>query len=233
MEIVRDTAARVQKAAEAGELTLVLGGDCTTGIGTVAGHVASGSRVGLVYFDGHADLNVPESVREGALDWMGLAHMISESGTAPELVAAGGRTPLLRPEQVVLLGWDPEQATAFERAALERHGIPIVALDEVAAAPEQAARRALELLPPDCERVLVHFDVDVIDFTDMPLSENTGRNEGLSYACVTRALRALLDDPRLAGVTITELNPEHAESRADLADFAAMAAAAVAGAAAR
>jgi arginase len=56
----------------------------------------------------------------------------------------------------------------------------------------------------------VHFDVDVIDFTDVPLSENTGRNEGLAYADALRALARLLTSPKLAGLTITELNPDHA-----------------------
>ncbi len=50
------------------------------GIGTVAGHIASSDGVGLVYFDLHADLNIPSSVPPGALDWMGLAHMLGDGG---------------------------------------------------------------------------------------------------------------------------------------------------------
>lgn len=38
------------------------------------------------------------------------------------------------------------------------------------------------------KHALVHFDIDVIDFTGVPLSENWGRNEGLAYAQATRAL---------------------------------------------
>jgi arginase len=68
IEIVKDTARRVGECSAAGEATLVLGGDCTVGIGSVAGHVSVGERVGLVYFDTHADLNIPPSVPEGALD---------------------------------------------------------------------------------------------------------------------------------------------------------------------
>jgi arginase len=211
VEIVRDTARRVGDSIAAGETTLVLGGDCTVGIGTVAGHVDAGGRVGLVYFDTHADLNVPASVREGALDWMGMAHMLGEEGAVPELVAAGPRAPLLDPDQVLLFGWGPEQATTREREAIERHGIFLVGVDEVAAGPEAAAARACTALEERCDRLLVHFDVDVIDFTDMPLSENTGRNEGLAHADAMRALGRLLASPRLAGLTITELNPDHAE----------------------
>jgi arginase len=110
VEIVDDTAARVVESILAGEITLVMGGDCTVGIGTVAGHVERFEGVGLIYFDLHADLNIPTSAPPGALDWMGMAHMLGDEGTERELVEVGTRTPLLSPEQVVLLGWGPEQA---------------------------------------------------------------------------------------------------------------------------
>ena len=66
-------------ALAAGELALVLGGDCTVGLGTRrrARCPASG-RLGLVYLDMHGDLNTPDSVPDGALDWMGVAHMLGE-----------------------------------------------------------------------------------------------------------------------------------------------------------
>jgi arginase len=212
VEIVRDTAQRVAEAARAGERTLVLGGDCTVGVGTVAGHVETGERVGLVYFDSHADLNVPASVHEGALDWMGMAHMLAEDGAEADLVGAGGRVPLLDPSQVALLGWGPEQATAHERQAVDRLSLAVVAVDEVRADPAAAATKALDALRDRSDRLVVHFDVDVIDFTDTPLSENTGRNEGISYEQAIAGLRALA--PSAAAMTVTELNPAHVEEGA-------------------
>ena len=220
VEIVRDTAERVRVAAAAGELTLVLGGDCTVGIGTVAGWVSLGERVGLVYFDAHADLNVPASVSEGALDWMGMAHMLAEPEAVPELAAAFPHTPLLDPGDVILFGWDPGQATDFEREVIARRGISRVPVAEVAGDPEGTAARAVAALAERCERLLVHFDVDVIDFTDVPLSENTGRNEGLAYDDAIAALGPLLASPKLAALTITELNPDHVETPQALRDFA-------------
>jgi arginase len=215
--IARETAERVGALFSDSEknapnpVALVLGGDCTVGVGTVAGALSGGDDVGLLYFDTHADLNVPDSVPEGALDWMGMAHMLAEPGARPELVWVGPRAPLLRDEQVLLFGWGPNQATEFERAAIERRGIERIAVDEVAADPEGAAARALASLGSRCERLLVHFDVDVIDFTDAPLSENWGRNEGLPFATALAALRTVLASPQLAALTITELNPDHAE----------------------
>ena len=213
-EIIGDTARRVSEADGEGGVSLVLGGDCTIGIGTVAAYVGTGERVGLVYFDTHADLNVPESVREGALDWMGMAHMLCVDGAVEEVARSGPRVPLLEPDQVVLFAWGPAQATEFERDVVERKRLDWVAVDEVATDAQAAARRALDLIETRCERLLIHFDVDVIDFTDVPLSENWGRNEGLPYETAMRALRVLLGSPKLAGITVTELNPDHAEEGA-------------------
>lgn len=60
----------------------------------------------------------------------------------------------------------------------------------------------------------------MIDFTDTPLSENWGRNEGVGYEQAMRALRVLLAAPSLAGLTITELNPDHTEDEETVARFA-------------
>jgi arginase len=214
VEIVRDTAARVREAAEAGETTLVLGGDCTVGVGTVAGHTAAADGLGLVYFDLHADLNIPSSAPPGALDWMGMAHMLGDEGAERELVEAGPRTPLLAPEQVVLLAWGREQARPHERETIDRLGIETVPVDEVRSDPATAASKALDSITSRADRVLVHFDVDVVDFTDTPLSENTGRNEGIAYEQAAAALAVLLASRALAGVTVTELNPNHVEEGA-------------------
>ena len=73
--------------------------------------------------------------------------------------------------------------------------------------PGQAAAEALAVLPAGTDRVAVHFDVDVIDFVDAPLSQNTGRNVGVPMASALAALETLLADPRVATLTVTELNP--------------------------
>jgi arginase len=219
VEIVRDTAARVSEPIDAGEVALVLGGDCTIGIGTIAAHQEGRETTGVVYFDAHADLNVPGSVTEGALDWMGLAHMLDLHGAVPELARVGSHTPLLSDDQVVLFGWDLEQSTGFEREAIERRGLEVIPAAAVAADPAGAAARALESLAGR-DRILIHFDVDVIDFVDTPLSENWGRNVGISYATAIEALGALAASPRLSAATVTELNPDHVEEPAALERFA-------------
>jgi arginase len=211
-DVVRDTARRVEHTlADGGGPLLVLGGDCTIELGTVAGHQARDESVGLVYFDLHPDLNTPDSVRPGALDWMGVAHMLDEPGVAPELSGVGPRRPLLRDDEVLFFAYGPEQATEFERGALDRRGLERVPVDEVAGDPEGTAARVLSGFGSRFDKLLVHFDVDVIDFTDAPLSENTGRNEGLALDIAMRALAVLVASERLSALTVTELNPLHGD----------------------
>jgi arginase len=204
------TAERV-RAAAADHVVLVLGGDCTVGIGTVAGQVATGERVGLIYFDMHADLNVPTSVSDGALDWMGLAHMLGVEGSLEGVTRSAVRSPLIAPDQVLLFAWDRDHATDWELQMIDKLSLNRVEVTEVEADPAAAAGRALQMMEESCERLVVHFDVDTIDFVDAPLSENTGRNTGLSLETAMRALAGLLATPRFAALTVTELNPDHGE----------------------
>jgi arginase len=220
-EVVRETAGRVREAHAAGHLPLVVGGDCTIELGTVAGLLPPegvGSRLGLIYFDVHPDLNVPSSVGEGALDWMGMAHMLGEEGAAEPLSRVGSRFPLLGDEEVLLFSYGPEQATEHERSVIERRGLEGIPVGDVALDPEGAASRALEEMEPHFDLLLVHFDVDTVDFTDLPLSENPGRNEGLPFDAAVRALGTLLGSDRLAAVTVTEFNPDHGEEDGSTAE---------------
>jgi arginase len=207
---VRIASERVRGVLDAGRTPLVLGGDCTIGIGTVAGSRQALSSVGLIYFDLHADMNIPTSVQEGALDWMGVAHMLGLDGATPTLVSAVMPGPILHPTNVVLFAHGWGQATAWERQQIDRLRVPRVPLEQVASDPEGAAERALQMIRGVADRYVVHFDVDVIDFTDAPLSENIGRNAGLSLAQAMKALRRLLSSDRVAALTVTELNPQHA-----------------------
>jgi arginase len=218
---VRAVAERVEATVRNGDLPLVLGGDCTVGVGTVAGAIAAGEEPRLVYFDMHPDLNTPASVPDGALDWMGVAHMLDVDGADDRLAGAGPRRPLLHPDDVILLAADPEQSTAAERAAIAALGMTPIAMADVRADPAGAARAALERASAGGRRFLVHFDVDVIDFSDVPLSENTGRGIGITFDAATGVLQTLLGHDALLGLTVTELNPHH--GAADGSDVARLA----------
>jgi arginase len=219
--IARDTAERVEAALGDGPL-LVLGGDCSIELGVLAGHLAQDTSVGLVYLDLHPDLNTPESVVEGTFDWMGMAHALGVEGAEPELAGIGPRTPLLDDDQVLFLGYGPERARPFELDQIVRRGLSAIPVDAVAADPEAAAGRALEFASR-FDRLLVHFDVDVVDFNDAQLSEDAVRGDGLTLDAAMRALRVLASSERFGAVTVTEINPFHGDEEGQtLRQFADM-----------
>jgi arginase len=187
-----------------GSAVLVLGGDCTTGLGSIAALAATREDVGVVYLDLHADMNVPSSVDDGALDWMGLGHALDLPGALPEVAAACSLTA----EQVVLCGYGEAHATEFEREHVARLGLSTVPDEHVAADPVSAARAALAAVA-DRRSLAVHFDVDLIDFGQVPLSEHTGANQGIGFEQALAALSELLASPRVQIVTVTEHNPLH------------------------
>jgi arginase len=213
VEVVRTTATRVADALLEDERTvLVLGGDCTVGIGTIAGVDAVVGDVAVAYFDLHSDLNTPASATDGALDWMALAHMLAIEGSEPTLAAAAGKVPVLESRQVVLFAQSLSHATRFERGEIERLGLTRFALEDVRDDPEGAARQALDLVATRSDRYAIHLDVDIVDFTDAPLSEHPSRNTGLKLDEMLRALNVLASDPGLVAITLTELNPHNAAS---------------------
>jgi arginase len=191
---------------------LVLGGDCTVGIGTIAGARGAQDDIAVAYFDLHSDLNTPESATDGALDWMALGHMLALDEAEPTLVAATDRVPLLEPGKVVLFAQSLPHATRFERGEIEHLGLARIALEDVRSDPEGAARKALELLAARSDRFVIHLDLDVVDFTDAPLSEHPSRNTGLKLDEMLNALKILTSGPGLVAITLTELNPHNAAS---------------------
>ena len=126
----------VAASLAAGERALVLGGDCTVGLGAVRA-LAATPGYGLLYLDMHGDMNTPESTRDGALDWMGVAHLLGLDDTVPALVP----TEPLPPRQISMLGFEESQATAWEHRQIADLEIATTSAAALIANPGQAAAR--------------------------------------------------------------------------------------------
>lgn len=221
MASVQETAAHLSEAVSQSHIPVVIGGNCTVELGVVAANLRKGESLGLIYLDLHADMNTPASTTDGALDWMGVAHMLGLDGAIPQLAGCGPRYPLLSPAQVHLVGFDPDSATEWERSVIRDRAIATSHLAEVAQSPVRCADTILSKWAMKFERLLVHFDVDVIDFNDLPLAENYSKNKGLSYSHTLEVLEVLLKSPKFAGLTLAEINPDHgAEDGSTIQKFA-------------
>lgn len=210
LEAVRDAcdvvASHVATAIAAQEDVLVLGGDCTVELGTVAGANAAGARIGLLYMDFDADLNTPDT-SDGALDWTGVAHLLDIPGCEPSLARLGPTHPMLVPRQLLYFG--VENITPPEAITMRDYAIEAISREEALGDIEAASARAVEWAAHfDC--VLIHFDVDVLSFVDFPIAENVRRCDGLKLEQAAFVLKRLIALPQWRGLTITEVNPAHA-----------------------
>ena len=217
VELARRVAVEVDGALERDATPLVIGGDCTIGLGVVAGYVRRHEDLALIYFDGHVDLNTPATTASGILDSMGVAHMIGAPGAADELTHIGSRFPLLDAENVVLFGYNPREMTADEETALARRRLPGYPLPEVQGRAAEAAREALKYVEERAQRFVAHFDVDVIDFTGFPMADVPQFSPGLPYRDAMACLAAFVSSPKFGGLTVTEFNPDHADEDGALA----------------
>ncbi len=215
LDAVRRTAAevadRVGDAMADGETVLVLGGDCTVELGTVAGALRDEQSVGLVYIDFDVDLNAPDT-SDGALDWTGVAHLLDLPGAEGELSGLGPRRPMLAPADILYFAAD--NITPAELAVMRALDLKGIGLAEVKADPIGAARRAVAW-GARYNRLLIHLDVDVLSFTDFPIAENVRRCDGLSFEALAAALAPLVAAPNWRALTVTEVNPDHAPDEAE------------------
>jgi arginase len=207
---LRDYAPRLADAVGAvldgGGFPLVLGGDCTVLLG-IALALRRRGRHGLLFLDGHADFYQPEAEPAGEAASMELALV---TGRGPEVVTdLEGRRPLLRDEDVVVLGHrDAEHAAAEGSRPL---AATIRAMDLAAVRERGAARAAGDALA-HLDRgggpagFWVHLDVDVLDDAVMPAVDYR-LPDGLTWEELTAVLRTAVAGGHALGLDVTIFNP--------------------------
>jgi arginase len=218
VRVAAEVAEAVAGIAGAGQMPLVLGGDCTITLGAVAGLKRQHPDAGLLYVDGDADLGVPGDGGSGILDSMGVSHLLGQG--APELAGLGGEVPLLIPARLAILGSDPRESTDADRRFLAEQAVSFQEAPAFAADPAGAAERALAAVTAASGPFLIHFDVDVVDSADLPLGNFPHYGSGVRLDQVVTALRLLRAHPSFAGLVLTEVNPTHDPAGTELGRLA-------------
>jgi arginase len=217
LEIALQKAEQVDKSLQHQAIPLVIGGDCTIILGVITGFLRHGIDLGLLYFDGHIDLNTPVTSSSGILDSMGVAYMIGEAGVTEELSHIGPRYPLMPEDHIVVFGYNPREMNDVEHDVLARHPILHYPVTQVQGRVRQVAAEALTQVEDRAQQFVVHFDVDVIDFVDSPIVDVPQFNAGLTFRDAMACLELFVSNPKFAGLIITEINPDHADEQGVLA----------------
>lgn len=194
---------RVEQAIKSGALPLILGGDCSIALATIAAVHRYYRSVSAVYMDSDADLNTPATTHSGCVDGMVVAHLTGRG--AAELVRFWGEPPLVREPDIALFGvdrLDPPEEELLRRSPIQRY----LAADVRRIGPAAAARAAVERIHGKGNEFVLHFDVDVISREDFGATNLPGSG-GLRLEDVRQALEVFAQHKHLAAFEVTAYNP--------------------------
>jgi len=190
-DVLRAVAQTVRETVAAGRFPLVVAGNCSSAVGTVAG--LGRDDLGVVWLDAHADFNTPETTESGFLDGFGLAMLTGSSFDAMRASIEGHRP--IPEDRVVLLARDIDPG---ERRRLEASQVRLVDLASFDQALDELARKA--------RAVYVHVDLDVLDPSEGRANFLAAEN-GLSLAELERTIDAVLERFELVAAAITWYEP--------------------------
>ncbi len=199
-------ASAVEKIADADKLPITIGGDHSIAIGSLAGIVKSvrkrDQRLGLVYFDAHADMNTPETSPSGNIHGMPLAALLGYG--APELVNVAGFAPKFDPRICAHVG--ARDIDPGEREMVRRLGMRFFTMREIDERGLAVCMdEAIQIAGQGSAGYAVTFDVDVLDPRDAPGSGTLVRG-GLSYREAHLAMEKIAEDGRMRSLEVVEIN---------------------------
>jgi arginase len=192
---------RVEQAVKSAALPLILSGDCSIALATVAGVRRYFRNVGMIYMDRDADLNTPATTASGCVDGMVVSHLSGRG--AAELVRFWGEPPLVREPDMALFGvdrLDPTEEQLLRQSPLRTY----LARDVQRMGAAAAAQAAVDRIHSSSHEFILHFDVDVIsDFQ----ATNFPGSGGLSLDEVREALLVFVQQKHLAALEVAAYNP--------------------------
>jgi arginase len=197
----------VEGAADKGRVPLVLGGDHSAAIGTVAGvsrHFAkSGKKLGLLWIDAHADMNTPDSSPSGNVHGMPLACII---GLGPaELTGIASRVPMVDPANVAIVGL--RSVDDIERLNVRGAGVhPFTMRDIDERGMRTVMQEAIHVVSSGTSGFHLSFDLDAVDPAEAP-GVGTPVHGGITYREAHLAMEIVCDSGLMTSLEMVELNP--------------------------
>ena len=203
VDVCRRLSRRVAEALGRGSLPLVLGGDHSLAMGSLAGRHLAGQTGGVIWVDAHADFNTDRTSPSGNVHGMPLAAACGHG--APDLVGVAGG-PVVAHTHVVLVGTrsvDLAEATLLRDAGIRVFSMRDIDERGMADVMREALARASA---GGSQRVHVSLDMDVLDPTFAP-GVGTPVAGGLTYREAQLAMEMLADSGFVGSLDVVEVNP--------------------------
>ena len=190
-------------------LPLVIGGDHSIAIGTIAGLVAGyrqadkDARLGLIWIDAHGDLNTPQTSPSGNIHGMPVAVCLGDG--PKELTEIGGPSPKLEANDIVMVGLrdlDPREKQEILDCGV--HAFTMKDIDERGMAA--VMRDVINLATRNTDYLHVSFDIDSVDPRIAPGTGTTVFG-GLTYREAHLALEMIAESGTMSSLEMVEVNP--------------------------
>lgn len=197
--VCRLTYDSVCKSLAAGEQAVVLGGDHSVALGSVAATLDAAERVGVLWIDAHGDFNTPEISPSGNVHGMVVTSLM---GLCPPPLLIGKRR--LQANQIVMIA--TRDLDPAEKVAIRQAGVKVMSMSEIdengMAEVLRAALRALGTV----ETIHVSFDMDSLDPSVAP-GVGTPVFGGLTVREAHLIMEMLAADGRVRILDLVEVNP--------------------------
>ncbi|NUM88293.1 MAG: arginase [Bdellovibrionales bacterium] len=219
MGYTKDLRDRVYQALKDGRMPLVIGGDHSLAIGSLAGvtkfYAENKARIGVIWMDAHADINTPETSLSGNIHGMPLAHALGVGNR--QLLDLCGRVPMVEPSRTVLIGIrDLDQGEKDTIRDLGVRAFTMRDIDEIGM--RGVLQEAIRIATNGTAGFHLSFDVDCMDPSVAP-GVGTPVRGGTTYREGHLAMEILHDSCKILSMDVAEVNPvlDVSNQTADLA----------------
>lgn len=219
-------ASAVYKAASAGKFPLILGGDHSVGIGSLAGILRARPDCKVIWVDAHADLNTPTMSPSGNMHGMPVGLLLEEMNVDHDKIAGlewlardwkgdevwpaygeGERPPRLAKDNIVYVGLrdvDSEERKAIRDLRIKH--FTMYDIDNVGIG--RVMQMAIDYLGGEGSSSPIHlsYDIDAVDPESAPATGTRVRG-GLTYREAHFVAERVYNCGRLGSADLVELNP--------------------------
>ena len=192
----------VSASIENNRFPLVLGGDHSIAVGSVSAISKHYNNLGVIWYDAHGDLNIPEESPSGNIHGMPLRILTGEG--PKELLELNSN--VIKPENIVLIG--TRDLDKGERQFIKDHNIKTFTMSDIdKLGIKEVIENTIEYLKSrNVDGVHLSLDVDALDPLETP-GTGTRVLGGLSYRESHFALELLHQSHLISSMDLVEVNP--------------------------
>ena len=206
-EVCRALAVSTAEAVRDGVSPLVLGGDHSLAMGSVAGVSTAlaerRERLGVIWLDAHGDINTPQTSESGNIHGMPLAHLLGHGDE--RLAHIANPYPAIREENLVMVGLrdlDPP-----ERIMIGKLGIAAYTMRDIdQRGLANVMAEAITIAGRGTGGIHVSCDPDWIDPIEAP-GVGTPVRGGATFREAHLALEMIADSGKMVSMDFVEINP--------------------------